>query len=225
MRATRLGSISLVIAMSPCSQTPPTPETEPPRIGYASAVQAGADDLVTAGSPGATVHFREGDEVREAAAGFADATARDPMRPDHRFRIASITKTFTATLVLQLVHERKLALGDTLGRLLPGILPGADAVTVTQLLTHTSGIPDYLTTPRFMEAILERGEHSRRWPPRTLLSYVGKLSESGDYRYSNTNFILLGLIIGAIVNTCGSRSFKRLRMGRGRRVVRRACRR
>jgi D-alanyl-D-alanine carboxypeptidase len=117
------------------------------------------------------------------------------MRPDHRFRIASITKTFTATLVLQLVHERKLALSDTLGRLLPKVLPDADGVTVEQLLTHTSGIPDYLTDPRFMAAIVDGGEHTRKWPPRALLGYVGKLSRSGGYRYSNTNFILLGLII------------------------------
>ncbi|WP_436763215.1 serine hydrolase domain-containing protein [Streptosporangium sp. V21-05] len=155
-----------------------------------------ADDLVAAaGSPGAVVHVRDDGKIQEAASGFADPATRTPMRVDHRFRIASITKTFTAAITLQLVRERRLALRDTLGRLLPGVLPGADRVTVEQLLNHTSGIPDYLTDSRFMDAIVDGGMHTRDWPPRELLGYGGRPGKSGVNRYSNGNFILLGLVI------------------------------
>ncbi|WP_344920169.1 serine hydrolase domain-containing protein [Streptosporangium oxazolinicum] len=174
----------------------PTSSATPGPPGSASAIQRVADDLlVAAGSPGAVVHVRDGGRVEEAAAGFADPATRTPMRVGHRFRIASITKTFTATIVLQLVRERRLALRDTLGKLLPGVLPGADRVTVEQLLTHTSGIPDYLTDSRFMDAVVDGGMHTRDWPPRELLGYGGSPGKSGVNSYSNGNFILLGLII------------------------------
>ncbi|MFF3438549.1 serine hydrolase domain-containing protein [Streptosporangium sp. NPDC002721] len=224
MRATGLGTVSLVIALTACSPAPgAAPPTSPPRTspvpaspsfplsspaerppppaspdpaGSASTLQMIADDLVAAaGSPGAVVHVRDNGRVQEAASGFADPATRTPMRVDHRFRIASITKTFTATITLQLVRERRLALHDTLGKLLPGVLPGADRVTVEQLLNHTSGIPDYLTDSRFMDAIVDDGMHTRDWPPRELLGYGGRPGKSGLNRYSNGNFILLGLII------------------------------
>ncbi|MGS2646509.1 serine hydrolase [Streptosporangium sp. LJ11] len=220
MRAAGLGAISLVIALTACVPAPgaappaspsatspapappspsserPDPPTEPGPAGSASTLQAIADDLVAAaGSPGAVVHVRDDGKVQEAAAGFADPATRTPMRVDHRFRIASITKTFTATITLQLVRERRLALHDTLGELLPGVLPGAGRVTVEQLLNHTSGIPDYLTDSRFMDAIVDGGMYTRDWPPRELLGYGGRPGRSGVNRYSNGNFILLGLII------------------------------
>ncbi|MGC5016079.1 serine hydrolase domain-containing protein [Streptosporangium sp. DT93] len=211
MRAALLGAISLMIAVTACSPSTrtavtATPGTPPPSgtprssgvPGTASDVQAIADDLVSSGSPGAVVHVRDDGRIREAAAGFADLDARTPMRVDHRFRIASVTKTFTATIVLQLVRERRLALGDRLGKLLPGVLPGADRVTVEQLLTHTSGIPDYLTDSRFTDAVVDGGQYTRDWPPRELLGYGGKPGKRGVNRYSNGNFILLGMIIEKI---------------------------
>lgn len=223
MRATGLGVISLVIALTACAPAPgasppvsssslssqassmpasserPDPPATPGPAGSASAIQMIADELVmAAGSPGAVVHVRDGGRVQEAAAGFADPVTRTPMRVDHRFRIASITKTFTATITLQLVRERRLALRDTLGKLLPGVLPGAERVTVEQLLTHTSGIPDYLTDSRFTDSIVDGGMHTRDWPPRELLGYGGRPGRSGVNRYSNGNFILLGLVIEKI---------------------------
>ncbi|MFF0311244.1 serine hydrolase domain-containing protein [Streptosporangium sp. NPDC004379] len=194
----RLGVMSLAVVLTACSPAPPAssaPAAGPPRSDLALAVQAAADDLVTRGAPGAVVHVHDAGVTREAAAGFADAAAGVPMRPDHRFRIASITKTFTAAVILQLVRERELSLEDTLRKLLPGVVPGADGVTVKQLLSHTSGIPDYLTDPRFSTIITKDGRHTRNWPPRALLGYAGKPSQRGVHHYSNSNFILLGLII------------------------------
>jgi D-alanyl-D-alanine carboxypeptidase len=77
------------------------------------------NDLVKAGAPGAVVLIRKGSSTTLLAAGVADRRTRRLMRPDDRFRIASITKTFVATLVLQLVGEGKLALSDTVEKLCP----------------------------------------------------------------------------------------------------------
>jgi D-alanyl-D-alanine carboxypeptidase len=71
------------------------------------------------------------------------------MRADDRFRVGSVTKTFTATLVLQLVAEGELRLDDTVERWLPGLLPDGDRITIRQLLNHTSGLFNYTDSPSF----------------------------------------------------------------------------
>src|SRR5205085_7238278 len=77
------------------------------------------------------------------------AAARGPRaRPDQRFRVASVTKTFTATIVLQLVHEGKLKLSDPVSRYLPGLVPSARNITIRDLLDHRSGLPDYANDSR-----------------------------------------------------------------------------
>ncbi|WP_219463921.1 serine hydrolase domain-containing protein [Nonomuraea rhizosphaerae] len=149
-------------------------------------VRAEAARLVEAGASGAVVHVRKGGQVWQAAAGQAEAGV--PMRPDHRFRIASVTKTFTATLVLQQVEEGRLALTDRVDKVLPGVI--RTKATVADLLRHTSGISDYLRDERFTKD-LGNGAHLRHWPPRKLLKYADKEAQG----YSNTNYILLGMIL------------------------------
>ncbi|BCM72926.1 MULTISPECIES: serine hydrolase domain-containing protein [Streptomyces] len=116
-------------------------------------------DLVVADpnpNPGAFLLARDGTRDRFGAAGVADRSTGTPMRPDLKFRAGSITKTFTATVVLQLVAERRLRLDDTVHTLLPdqvradNALSGAP-ITVRQLLNHTSGLYDYIDGlfPRF----------------------------------------------------------------------------
>lgn len=74
------------------------------------------------------------------AAGSADLVRGRALRVDDRFRVGSITKTFTATVLLQLVAEHKLSLDDTIAQRLPGVFPYGNRITVRQLLNHTSGI-------------------------------------------------------------------------------------
>jgi D-alanyl-D-alanine carboxypeptidase len=76
------------------------------------------------------------------AAGSADLARGRALREGDRFRVGSITKTFTATVLLQLVAEHKLSLEDTLARRLPGAFPQGSRITLRQLLNHTSGIRD-----------------------------------------------------------------------------------
>lgn len=189
----------LLVAISACARQAPSPTQAPatsapsPTSAAVRApdvqadVQAEVDRLVGAGSRGAVAYVMDGDQVWQAAAGTADGTA--PMRTDHRFRIASITKTFTAALVLQQVAEGRLALTDRVTRILPGVI--TTKATVADLLRHTSGIADYLTDERFEKALMSGG-HLKYWPPRRLLKYAAKQGTRG---YSNTNYILLGMIL------------------------------
>jgi D-alanyl-D-alanine carboxypeptidase len=121
-----------------------------------------------------------------AAAGLADLRAKVAMRPGLHFRIASVTKSFTATLVLQLVGEGKLRLDDPVERWLPGVVPNGQNVSVLQLLRHTSGIRDFddpegLMGPREVIA--------------APLSRPALFAPGSAWSYSNTNYILLGLIV------------------------------
>jgi D-alanyl-D-alanine carboxypeptidase len=136
------------------------------------------------GAPAAALLAQEGGTTRYAGAGAGIA------RSDH-FRAGSVTKTFVATVVLQLAAEHRLSLSDTVERHLPGLVRGAGndgrAVTLRSLLTHTSGLYDFTAdtggtvpvTPR--QAVRIALTH----PP----------AERGRFSYSNTNYVLLGLVV------------------------------
>src|SRR5215471_8008289 len=84
---------------------------------------------------------KDGKVLYTRAIGYAqvDATTKKPLTAASRFRIASITKTFTAVMILQLVEERKLKLTDALDKFFPQV-PNAQKMTILQLLSHRSGI-------------------------------------------------------------------------------------
>ena len=123
-------------------------------------------------------------------------TARD------RFRVASITKLFVATVVLQLVEEGQLGLADPLADYLPGF-PRAERITLSQLLDHTSGVPDYTQVEGFGESLRE--DRDRVWTPAEVLAVAGRrdaeFEPGSDYAYSNTDFVLLGEVIHAATGT------------------------
>jgi D-alanyl-D-alanine carboxypeptidase len=118
------------------------------------------------------------------------------MRPTDRFRAGSMTKSFVATVALQLVGEGKLKLTDTVERRLPGILPYGDKVTVRQLLNLTSGVPDNQGP---VEAEWLKGNMTRSWSPRELVALVADkrpdFAPGSSWAYSNTNYVLAGMII------------------------------
>jgi D-alanyl-D-alanine carboxypeptidase len=163
--------------------------------------RAALADLVKAGAPGAVVLIRKGGTTTVLAAGVADRRTGRPMRPDDRFRIASITKSFVATVVLQLVGEGKLSLSDTVERWLPSLVPNGDKIRVRNLLNHTSGLYDYEMDPRLLTPYL-KGNLGYVWTPRRLVALAvshGPLFRTGARcSYSNTNYVLLGLIVEAV---------------------------
>jgi D-alanyl-D-alanine carboxypeptidase len=122
---------------------------------------------------------------------------------DSPFAIASITKTFTAALALQLIEEGRLSLHDKVAELLPDV-PVPPDVTVQQLLRHTSGITDLLTPLRDrLNAATER-----LWSPPEVVAAVGQplFAPGSAWAYSNTNYVLLGMI----VERAGGRPFRKL---------------
>lgn len=152
--------------------------------------------LRSGGIPGAIVGVwsPEGDYVR--AAGVADTGNGAPMQPDLYSRIGSETKTFTVTAVLQLADQNRISLDDPIGDHLDGV-PGGGAITVRQLAGMRSGLVNYTETEEFLNAL--RTDPRRTYTPQQLLGWAfaePPLFAPGQGRaYSNTNTILLGLLI------------------------------
>ena len=106
------------------------------------------NDVVAAGIPGIMVRVQDPHlATRRLVAGVSDLATGAALRPAAQFRIASVTKTFVATVVLQLVGEGRLKLDEPVAEHLPNLLANGGQITVRQLLNHTSGLPDYTAAP------------------------------------------------------------------------------
>ena len=119
-------------------------------------LQKDVDALVAAGAPGAILLVRDGTARVGYTGGTRQRRHEDAMQPADHYKIASLTKTYTATVVLQLVGEGKLSLDDTVERRLPGLVPNGNKITIRQLLNHTSGLYDLERDPSLPEALSER---------------------------------------------------------------------
>jgi D-alanyl-D-alanine carboxypeptidase len=139
--------------------------------------------------------------------------ARDgdtPPTASAQFRVASITKLFVATVVLQLVEEGRLGLDDPVAVYIPDFRHVRD-VTIRQLLNHTSGIPDYTRTEHFHEGLLEHRDHV--WSTDELLGLVADVrrdfAPGTDYLYSNTGYLLLGRVIDTVTGSTWAAEVRR----------------
>lgn len=161
------------------------------------ALRPSLDAVVAAGSPGALVLVDHGASRREAATGLAVLQGGVRLRAGDRFRAGSITKTFVAVVVLQLVAENRLRLGDTVERWLPGLVPSGGRITLGELLAHTSGLADYAGDATFLRRTVS--EPRRRWAPRELVGLAvdaGPVAPPGErFFYASTNYVLLGLVV------------------------------
>jgi D-alanyl-D-alanine carboxypeptidase len=165
------------------------------------------DELVAAGVPGVVVLVRDQDRTVRIARGYGNLAKSTPMRVNDQFRVASLTKTFVAAVVLQLVGEEKLALNDTVEHWLPGVIPNGSDITVRQLLNHTSGIYDAVEDPQILAPYLA-GDFTHVTPPSEIVDVAaehGPLFPPGtNWSYSSTNYFVLGMIIEAATgNTVG----------------------
>lgn len=122
-----------------------------------------------------------------------EAWAGTPVTASTLFDAGSITKSYTAALILRMVAGGELTLDDSLTKWYPD-LPGAPGVTIRDLLRQTSGLADYASNPEFLPAI--RSAMAAPWPPESNLRFVGAPAfRPGErWQYSNTNYVLLGLI-------------------------------
>jgi D-alanyl-D-alanine carboxypeptidase len=123
-----------------------------------------------------------------------DPSRRMPMRTTDYFRIGSITKTMTATLILRLVEQQRLSLNDPLSMFFPNV-PRASQITIRQLLNHTSQIPDLAASTG--EQLL-RFHHKRFEPQAVIDEALEQEFCKTSWCYSNTNYLLLGLIAEAV---------------------------
>jgi D-alanyl-D-alanine carboxypeptidase len=163
-----------------------------------------ARDLVAAGAPGVVVRVDDGHGRPVEIAEQADWSRRDhQLRPDDEFREASNTKTMMATLVLQLVAERKLSLTDPVEKWLPGKVPNGTAITLRMLLNHTSGLYDYTNDPAIVPAYV--GRDPRRWTSLDLLALAVRhdplFAPGTRTSYSNTNYAAVGAVLERATGT------------------------
>jgi D-alanyl-D-alanine carboxypeptidase len=154
------------------------------------------------GVPGILAEVRDGDRQWFGSAGVADtATGRERL-PHDRFRIGSTTKTFVATVVLQLVAEHELSLDDTVEKWLPGVLHGnghdGGRITISQLLNHTSGIFNYTQD---LEALSRHESHTPQQLIQIALSHPVAFEPGTDWAYSNTNYVLAGMLIERVTGS------------------------
>ena len=199
----RQGGLALAAALLACLAIASlvavaVPAQPTPASSRSAELQVDLDALVAAGAPGAILFIREGDRTTRLVAGLGDVTRHTPMRTNNHFKIASLTKTYTAAVVLQLVAEGKLALDDTVEQRLPGLIPNGNKIIIRQLLNHTSGLAEFENDPRYLKPYLA-GNFAYRWTPRQLVrmgvSHKPTFAPGRGFSYSNTNYVVAQLIV------------------------------
>jgi D-alanyl-D-alanine carboxypeptidase len=154
------------------------------------------DTMQTTKAPGALTGIWTPSGTWVVARGEANQESGLPMNTSDVFRIGSITKTFTATVVLQLVDEGDVNLDDQLAKYVPDF-PNADRISIRQLLTHTSGIPEWAENDQIRQEVFDNPDQG--WTVEKMTEIVGQmplLFEPGtDYSYSNVGYFLLGSVI------------------------------
>lgn len=171
-------------------------------VPFETRFQSLLDRAVRDGLPGVSLGIRGPGADFAGAAGMADIETGEPLTVNHRMYIASLGKVFTASIALQLCDEGRLDLDEPVTTWLPGgvtkRLPMSDAITLRHLLSHRSGISDYMN-----DAVEWRtdfiSDSGREWTHSDILSYLYDkplLFEPGsEFEYSNSNYILAGMII------------------------------
>ncbi|WP_158719287.1 aminotransferase class I/II-fold pyridoxal phosphate-dependent enzyme [Streptomyces sp. NBRC 110035] len=196
--------LALTVAVSPsAAAAPPMPHPSP----VEQFLQHGADALRDAGVTGVSVRLETPRGAATARSGVGDLVGGRPVPEDGYLRLGSVTKTFVATVLLQLVDEERLALDQTVERLLPGVVTGAGndgrTITLRDLLQHTSGLYDY-TADVFPDPGVET-YYARRWHayrPDQLVAMAMRhepvFPPGTDWEYSNTNYVLAGMVIESV---------------------------
>ncbi|MFD9040756.1 MULTISPECIES: serine hydrolase domain-containing protein [Streptomyces] len=175
-----------------------------------TATREAMDAAVKDGVPGVALQAKDGRGVWKATSGVGDIRTDRPRSAHDRYRVGSITKTFVSTVMLQLEAEGRLSLDDKVDKWLPGLVRGnghdGRAVTLRQLLNHTSGISDYTSDEEFGRTyFLKDGFLRHRYdtaPPEQLVAVAMKhkpdFAPGTDWSYSNTNYVLAGMVIGKV---------------------------
>ncbi|MGG0646538.1 serine hydrolase domain-containing protein [Bacillus mycoides] len=206
-------SLALLIAGSSLLYTTPTliVKAEPTQSVSSSvqtstqrdrnSVKQAVRDTLQLGFPGILAKTSEGGKTWSYAAGVANLSSKKPMKTDFRFRIGSVTKTFTATVVLQLAEENRLNLDDSIEKWLPGVIQGNGyddkQITIRQLLNHTSGIAEYTRSKSF-DLMDTKKSYRAEELVKMGISMPPDFAPGKSWSYSNTGYVLLGILIETV---------------------------
>jgi CubicO group peptidase (beta-lactamase class C family) len=189
------GNPSVVESTDNSPPDQPSPQSLPQDIVSGDKGQL-LDDFITQDNPlfsGSILVAQDGEILLSNGYNFANWELKAPNSALTKYRISSITKPFTATLILMLAEEGLLDLEDRLCAHLPDCPDTWQEITVLNLLTHTSGIPDYTTLPGADEA--SRDPHGVTSLVNSFKDEPLEFSPGETYQYSNSNYILLGAVI------------------------------
>jgi len=181
-------ALLLLLLATACATGGPDPLSNDPISNVDALMHAYTGDV-----PGASLLvIRDGKTIVSRAYGLADVDARVPATPATNYRLASVTKQFTAAAILHLAKDGKLSLDDSVRQWLPTLPPRTAAITLRHLLTHTSGLIDYEDV---MAADTKEQLHDAD-VLRLLETQKETYFEPGkSYRYSNSGYALLALIV------------------------------
>ncbi|MBS1880705.1 MAG: beta-lactamase family protein [Actinobacteria bacterium] len=183
----------------------------------AADVQRGLERLVAApgGPPGAIATLYRNGHLTTLSAGRADVRRQGAPKASDRMRIASVAKAFSGAVTLNLVRAGKLRLDQTIGELLPGMPLAWAPVTVAELLDHTSGLPDYTKSQGFAEQA--KNDPRGYVAPKQIIEWVIgeplEFTPDTSYRYSNTDNIVIGLIVEKVTGESYGAALRRIVFG------------
>ncbi len=187
--------LSLLLPLAtacPADDPPAAADSLPPQ----QRIEKLLNTLIIEDAPGIAVRVQRGDQVLiDQAFGLADLAHHNPVTPQTKFRIGSVTKHITAAAILKLAEQDQLQLDDTLDKYLPDF-PRGDEVTITQLLNHTSGIASYTSQPEFMDSVLlATGEQEMI---ESIASKPYDFDPGTKWSYNNSGYFILGHLIGKL---------------------------
>ncbi len=193
-------SLALLIAGSSLLYVTPTSivKAEPTQNVNRTSVKKAMRDELQLGYPGILANISKGGKTWIYTAGIADLRTKKPMKADFRFRIGSVTKTFIATVLLQLSGENRLNLDDSIEKWLPGVIQGngydGNQITIRQIMNHTSGIADYINSKDFDITDIKKSYTAEEFV-KMGISLPPDFAPGKGWSYSNTGYVLLGMLI------------------------------
>jgi D-alanyl-D-alanine carboxypeptidase len=207
-------SLLVCLVVAACSSAGVAPTQATPTVGV-PAFAAKLQPLLEAKMqqlriPGAIIYVDDlGQGSWTTTLGTSDLATKAPMNVNSHMRIGSITKTFTATVILQLVDEGKLGLDDPVVKYLPQVPNGAN-ITIRELLNMTSGLFNYSNDEGFQQALV--ADPGKVWDPKELVSIAFRhqpyFAPGQGLHYTNTNYILLGMLIEQITGMPVEKAFQ-----------------
>jgi CubicO group peptidase (beta-lactamase class C family) len=178
--------IVFALALTPgCSLLPPLPDT----------VEQEVENALARGFDGIIVYVEQGGEPALYAAGWKNREDKIPADPHALFKIASISKLYIAAAAAKMVHEERLSLDKTLAEYLPELterIAHAEKITLRMMLKHRSGIPNFTDMPDYP---WDNPPLDNREILELVLDRSAEFEPNKKYRYSNTNYLLIGAIM------------------------------